>query len=363
MKKKHTIGFTILAIIFITLTALLGFVSSGFTNWSINSWKDKVLPKLSSDDTSLVVSAQENPINTQIVPIRLNAQVSTGVYEVTATITPDYVTNKSIAWSLSWAANDSSTTDDDGWKTGKTPTDYVTITPSANTLVATVTLVSPFSSQLDLKATLTNTPAVTATAKIDYQKRIVHTYTATQLMVGDSSAPFTNPSSFPASLGTKPVVAGDVITYDYSPSFYWYGGGVTTPEVWTDTITVSRGAGAYQQTASLLPAIAAKLDTENRASFDFRVYFNTILSNEWASTNFLPDFVYAIEEGNTTQATLNRSKGAGVYIGYKVSLNGTDVNTGASNKYQGWTLVKINTSGYTLNPQKLITLDESAIVF
>ncbi len=363
-RRKSNKGFIILTILFVTLTALLGFISNGFTDWSIESWKDKVLPNLpsSEDDTSLIVSSEEE-LNSQLAPMQLNALITEGVYEVTATVQPVYATNKNITWTLDWANDASSTTDDDGWKSGKVASDYITVSASENTLVVTVELVAPFSSQLDLKAALTNTPEVNATVKIDYQKRLVHTYTAVQLMVGDSTAPFTNSSTFPVSLGTKPVVAGDVITYDYSPSFYWYGSAVTTPEPWTDTITVSRGEGTYEQSASLLPAVAAKLDTESRANFDFRLLFTGILSAQWASTNFLADFVYAIEQGNTPQAALNRSKGAGVYLGYKVLFNGVEVNTTATNKHDGWTLVKINTSVFTLEPQAMITLDESVIVF
>jgi len=361
-KRKLHKGLVILTILFVTFTALLGFVSNGFTSWDINSWKDKVLPKLSDDEDSSLVISSEDELNSQLSAMRLNAYVSEGHYTVTATVQPVYVTNKNITWTLVWADDASSTTDDDAWKVSKDPNNYLEVEIIETT--ATIDLVAPFSSQIELIATLSDTPSVSAKVKIDYQKRLTHTYTATQLMVGDSSAPFTNPSTFGTSLGTKPVVEGDVITYDYAPNFYWYGGSVTTPQAWTDTITVSRGTGSYEQSVSLLPKINTKLESETRANFDFRLLFTNVLSNEWAGTNFLADFVYAISQGNTPQAQTNRDKGASVHIGYKVFFNGAEVtNTGGRNATIGYTLVKLNTTGFTLAPQAMITLDETVIVF
>ena len=75
-----------------------------------------------------------------------SSQAETTSYTVTATIEPAGALQKA-DWSLAWANGSSS------WASGKTVTDYVTVSTSeGGGLTATVTLVKPFSEQIILTA-------------------------------------------------------------------------------------------------------------------------------------------------------------------------------------------------------------------
>lgn len=83
------------------------------------------------------------------------------------TFTPDTATNKNVNWSVAWK-NPSSE-----WANGKTASDYVSVTPSSDSAVATVTCAEDFGEQIIITATSEDNSAVSKTCTVDYKKQII----------------------------------------------------------------------------------------------------------------------------------------------------------------------------------------------
>lgn len=88
-------------------------------------------------------------------------------YTITATITPATATDKSISWSIAWANASSS------FANGKNVTDYVTITPTADgSSTANISCLQAFGEQVLITATARANSDISATATVDYVKRV-----------------------------------------------------------------------------------------------------------------------------------------------------------------------------------------------
>lgn len=88
-------------------------------------------------------------------------------YTVTATITPSNAVDKTVDWSVSWANAESE------FATGKTVTDYVTVTPESDgALTATVECKQAFGEQIILTVVSSNYSDIFANCTIDYCKKI-----------------------------------------------------------------------------------------------------------------------------------------------------------------------------------------------
>lgn len=95
----------------------------------------------------------------------VSAQAETA-YTLTATITPADAANKAVDWTIAFK-NASST-----WATGKTVTDYATVTPSADgALTAVVENVAAFGEQIIVKATSRDNAEAYATCTVEYLQR------------------------------------------------------------------------------------------------------------------------------------------------------------------------------------------------
>lgn len=88
-------------------------------------------------------------------------------YTLTATITPSDATNKKVDWSIAFKNASSA------WSSGKTITDYVTVTPSADgALTAVVECKQAFGEQIQVKVTSRDNTYAQAEVTVDYVKRI-----------------------------------------------------------------------------------------------------------------------------------------------------------------------------------------------
>lgn len=92
-------------------------------------------------------------------------------YQLTATITPEYAEDKTVDWSVAFD-NPSS-----AWATGKTVTDYVTVTPTSDgALTANVECLQDFGEQIIVTVTSRDNEEVSAECTVDYAKRIESAY-------------------------------------------------------------------------------------------------------------------------------------------------------------------------------------------
>ena len=105
-------------------------------------------------------------------------------YQLTATITPDNADDKTVDWSVSFVNPDSE------WATGKTVTDYVTVTPTSDgALAANVACFQAFGEQIKVTVMSRDNPEATATCLVDYAERVAgYTLTLTNGGVTISSS-------------------------------------------------------------------------------------------------------------------------------------------------------------------------------
>ena len=154
-----------------------------------------------------------------------------------ATVEPSNATDKRLDWSVSFV-NPS-----DAWATGKTVTDYVTVTPSSDGAdTATVQCLQDFGAKIKVTAASRAYPDKKADCTIDFAKRI-------------EDVDF----SFQPSSGGSPVVVGasdetmTLPTWDCSltltPSITYSG--FTVEDTFTEDYTIVDGEGAETMYAAL----------------------------------------------------------------------------------------------------------------
>ena len=131
------------------------------------------------------------------------------VYTLTATITPANVTDPTVLWTAEWTNSASA------WSNGKAVTEYLSLTPSANTLTATLVCKKEFGEQAIITAKAKSNEDAAASCTVDYVKRI-------------TSVSITAPSKIAFSS------SGNNYTVTATPN---YGTGTLTP----DTFTIAGG--------------------------------------------------------------------------------------------------------------------------
>ncbi len=88
-------------------------------------------------------------------------------YTLTATVEPANAPDKAVDWSVAFVNPSSS------WATGKTVTDYVTVTPTSDgALTATVQNLKAFGEQIKVTVTHRENATATASCTVDFAKRI-----------------------------------------------------------------------------------------------------------------------------------------------------------------------------------------------
>lgn len=136
--------------------------------------EEAVVPK----DGAVLSETKEDGISLMSAKIMPVAYAASGVsaladtaYTLTATVEPDYEGEKTFDWSVKFQSDSSS------WASGKTVTDYVTLTPGGEDYAASksVTLenLQPFGEQIIIKATARDDPEITATCTADYAQKPV----------------------------------------------------------------------------------------------------------------------------------------------------------------------------------------------
>lgn len=128
-------------------------------------------------------------------------------YTLTATITPANVTDATVLWTVEWTNGASA------WASGKAVTEYLTITPSANTLTATLVCKKEFGEQAIITAKAKSNEDAAASCTVDYMKRMM-----TVSITSPSKIAFTS--------------SGNNYTVTATP---FYGTGTLTPDTFTIT--------------------------------------------------------------------------------------------------------------------------------
>lgn len=96
------------------------------------------------------------------------APIAETAKQLTATITPADATNKVVDWSVAWKNSNSA------WAKGKAVSSYVTVTPTSDgALTANVACLKAFGEQVIVTVAVRDDTAITATATVDYEQRVI----------------------------------------------------------------------------------------------------------------------------------------------------------------------------------------------
>ena len=194
--NKFWTGFlaVLLVLVIAGTAALVGVLSDGFKNW--DKFKPDEEQTEQTEETAdnggaiigesvgsgvKVMSAKIAPENYAANGVSAQAETA---YTLTATVLPEKASNKAVDWTVSFVNPVSA------WATGKTVTDYVTVTPTADgALTANVECLQAFDEQIKVTVTSRNNAEATATCLVDYAERVAgYTLTLTNGGVTISSS-------------------------------------------------------------------------------------------------------------------------------------------------------------------------------
>ena len=160
----------LLVLVIAGAAALVGVLSDGFKNW------DKFKPdeEQTQEGGAIITEGEASGMKLMSMKIAPENYDEYGIspmadtaYQLTATITPDNATNKAVDWTIAFVNAESE------WATGKTVTDYVTVTPTADgALTANVECLQAFGEQIKVTVTSRNNADATATCLVDYAERV-----------------------------------------------------------------------------------------------------------------------------------------------------------------------------------------------
>ena len=187
--KKSTMSAVAAVCVAGALAVSLGAVSDWYTNWDTSTWfgrgggqstvqpDDPNKPDVGYDtghDGAIITVGGGNGIRLTSAKLPVSAYAANGVsqyadtaYILTATITPSDATNTALDWSVAFVDPDSE------WATGKTVTDYVTVTKSTSGNTATVECKQAFGEQVIVKCVSLDNPDAYATCTVDYSVKVL----------------------------------------------------------------------------------------------------------------------------------------------------------------------------------------------
>ena len=196
MKKSATSAILVVLLV-AALVVAVGVGSMGFKNWEVTSWfnnwgqgvsqpnnpntpenpdisNNPDMPNLGEDmgnGGAVLSEIDSNGIALLSAELPVSAYSASGVselaesaYVLTATITPENATNKSLLWSCNFKNSASS------WASGKNCSDYISLTSSGNT--ATISCLQAFGEPIIVKVSSSANSAIFTTCQIDYAQRV-----------------------------------------------------------------------------------------------------------------------------------------------------------------------------------------------
>lgn len=153
-------------------TAGLAVATDGFKSFKKNDNIQMELPEENNGGT-VIGESTGNGVKVMSAKIAKEDYVANGIsplaetaYQLTATITPSNATIQDVDWSVSFVNNSSA------WATGKTVTDYVTVTPTSDgALTANVECLQAFGEQIKVTVTSREISSAKADCTVDYQQK------------------------------------------------------------------------------------------------------------------------------------------------------------------------------------------------
>lgn len=193
--SKFWTGFlaVLLVLVIAGTAALVGVLSDGFKNWDKFKTDEEQTEEMADNGAPVTDENGDELESDTVIPMpkamtfrsaaALDGEdAQYGSVTLKATVKPDYV-EQSVSWSVAFV--DSS----DEWATGKTVTDYVTVTPTeVGSTTATVQCLQPFGAQIKVVVASTEDSTKTAECTVDFQARLVDITIKFNFSEGNSDA-------------------------------------------------------------------------------------------------------------------------------------------------------------------------------
>lgn len=236
IKRLSAVLFAVLLIAALVLSVL----TKGFTDWRFG----KELPSVNDLNSNVVVTPQEGNGGIRLMAEFL-PEITQGDNEtdyesetltITATVSPDNsADNTGLDWSMAFKDPSSA------WATGKTLTDYMTLTPSgtdaAGSKKVSVKCLKPFGEQVVITATSQDNPEVTASCTADFAQRIE----SATLKFGDLNVSLGGDTNVKWELNPNGTGVGGATSVTSSKSDVY-----TLAEDFTYTVTLTSNNGFFQ---------------------------------------------------------------------------------------------------------------------
>ena len=274
-----------------------------------------------------LMSAKISPENYDEYGISPMAETA---YQLTATITPENATNKAVDWTIAFVNAESE------WATGKTVTDYVTVTPTADgALTANVECLQAFGEQVRVTVTSRDNTAVKANATVDYTEKLSSvkaTFGSTVLTNGMTK-------SFDLDASGQPA---EVWKFDYTTSAH------TIADEYTTTVKISfaDGVTAVESAVGVEFTWAGETITSGMPSFD-KTFFDKVFVTESG----------AVSSNPTQYNKLVSALSAGVTL-FEVEVSTTGEYGSKTDTYE----VKVTSDGLNIRVEG-IELGDTSIIF
>ena len=281
-KVKWVVSFLL---IFVLLAGLIGA-------WALLLKPEESAPE-QNEGGAIITEGEGNGIKLMSAKIAPEDYAANGIsamaetaYQLTATVTPENATNKAVDWAVSFV-NPSGE-----WATGKTVTDYVTVTPTADgALTANVECVKDFGEQVRVTVTSRDNTSVKATATVNYTQKlqsVKSTFGSTVLTNG-----MTKTFGLDAS-----GQAAETWKHDYTTSAY------TIADEYTTAVKISfaDGVSTVESAVGVEFTWAGETITSGMPSFD-KTFFDKVFVTESGAVSANPaqynKFVSALSDGVT----------------------------------------------------------------
>lgn len=211
--SKFWTGFlaVLLALVLAGTAALVGVLSDGFRDWSKFTDEEQAeeLPEDELDNGAPVMDENGNELSSEkpvAMPrsmlFRSAAALDTQAAEydsvtLEATVLPEEATDKSVDWSVMFVSPSSE------WASGKTVTDYVTVTPESDgSTTATVQCLLPFGEKIKVVVTSRQNESVKAECTVDFAARI----TGASISLSNVNTTY---DTEPYGVGSNPAICFD----------------------------------------------------------------------------------------------------------------------------------------------------------